>query len=166
MSRVANYCPKCGTALDQQHIHGRLRPVCSSCDFIIYHDPKVAVLAIIIQDDKVLLIKRAQDPGMGKWACPAGFVEYDEEPEGALIREVREETGLLVRIERILAVTPRKDHGLANIVISYQATVIDGVLQAGDDAAEARWFSRDEIPEMVFYPSIMLVGIRWRNGRL
>jgi NADH pyrophosphatase NudC (nudix superfamily) len=75
MSRIANFCPRCGTKLERKITYGRERPVCPDCEFIIFYDPKVAVLAFIEQNDKVLLIKRAIDPGSGKWACPAGFVE-------------------------------------------------------------------------------------------
>ena len=166
MSRVANFCPNCGTALELKDRHGRLRPVCPACGFIFYHDPKVAVVAVVIKDDKVLLVKRAFDPGKGKWACPAGFVDYDEPPSFAVVRETYEETGLRVQSDHVLQVFPKKDHGLANIVIAYRCSVLGGTLQAGDDAEQAQWFTRDQLPELVFYPSITLIGIRWRNGKL
>jgi ADP-ribose pyrophosphatase YjhB (NUDIX family) len=143
-----------------------MRPFCHACGFIFYFDPKVAVVVVIVQNEKVLLVQRAYDPGQGKWACPAGFVEYDESPEDAAVREVHEETGLYVRIERLLDVFPKRDHGLADIVIAYRAVIVAGSLQAADDAADARWFGRDELPELVFYPSQTLVGQRWRNGEL
>jgi 8-oxo-dGTP diphosphatase len=166
MSRVANYCPKCGHALVYRRRHDRLRPRCPACDFVVYHDPKVAVVVVIIEDERVLLVKRANEPGKGLWACPAGFVDHDEAPEHAAMRETREETGLLVQIDRLLAVYPRKDHGLANIIICYQAHVLDGTLHAADDAEAVAWFGRDHLPPLVFYPSIMLIGIKWRNGQL
>lgn len=166
MSRIANFCPNCGIALEHHPYHGRTRPICPSCDFVVYHDPKVAVIAVVLHEDKVLLVERANDPGKGKWACPAGFVEYDEPPAYAAVRETQEETGLLVQSDELLAVYPRKDHGIANIVICYRCSVIGGTLQAGDDAAQAQWFTRDNFPELVFYPSITLVGIKWRNGKL
>jgi len=166
MSRIANYCPRCGSALIHKQWNGRERPVCPDCNYVVYFDPKVAVLAFIVQDEKVLLIQRAIDPGKGKWACPAGFVEYDEAPEDALLREVLEETGLRVAIEGLLAVFPKKDQGLANIVIAYSAKLIGGVMRAGDDAAQVGWFAREELPELVFYPSITLVAERWHHGDL
>lgn len=166
MKRDANFCPRCGQALTPRPMHGRLRPCCDACGYIFYFDPKVAVVVVIVQNEKVLLVQRAHDPGQGKWACPAGFVEHDETPEDAAVREVGEETGLHVRVERLLDVFPKRDHGLADIVIAYQAVIIAGTLQAADDAADARWFGRDELPELVFYPSQTLVGQRWRNGNL
>lgn len=165
MSRVANYCPACGTQLQQRPMHGRIRPVCPDCGYIVYFDPKVAVVVMITDEDDahVLLVQRANEPGMGKWAMPAGFVDYDETPEDAAVREVQEETGLNVDLTRLLAVFPRRDEGLADIVIAYAAQVTSGELIAGDDASDAAWFPRDALPELVFYPSITLVGA-WSRG--
>ena len=166
MSRIANFCPRCGHALEVQVAYERERPVCPKCNFIVFFDPKVAVLAFIVQNEKVLLIKRAINPGMGKWACPAGFVEYDEAPEDAVIREVQEETGLITEVSNLLEVFPKKDDGLADIIIAYRVSITGGTLQAADDAADVGWFGRDNLPELVFYPSQTLVGRRWRNGNL
>ena len=165
MSRVANYCPNCGAKLILQNRYGRERPVCGDCDHTFFFDPKVAVLAFVLRDDKVLLIKRAIDPGAGKWACPAGFVEFDEDPADAVLRELEEETGLTGKITRLLEVFPRKDEGLADIVIAYAIKITGGELAPADDASDARWFTRDNLPELVFYPSMQLVGERWRNGK-
>lgn len=166
VKRVANFCALCGAALEERNSHGQMRPVCPACGRVVYFDPKVAVIAVIIVDEQVLLVQRANEPGQGKWACPAGFVEYDEAPADAAAREVLEETGLIVRVTQLLEVFPKKDNGLADIVIAYAADVVDGTLQAGDDAADARWFTRDALPELVFYPSITLIGERWRRGEL
>ncbi len=165
MSRIANYCLTCGEPLIQKEYDGRVRPYCASCKAPHYFDPKVAVVVFIVQDDKVLLIKRAGDPGKGKWALPAGFVDHDEAPEDAAIRETLEETNLHVTLEALIAVFPKKDDGLADIVIAYGATIAKGTPLAGDDAAEVNWFTRDKLPELVFYPSITLTT-RWKNGDL
>lgn len=166
MSRIANYCPRCSAKLTLQNRQGRERPVCSECDYIFYFDPKVAVLALVLQEDKVLLIQRAFNPGKGKWACPAGFVEHDEDPADAVLRELEEETGFQGKITALLEVFPRKDKGIADIVIAYTVEITGGELVADDDAADAKWFTRDTLPELVFYPSIHLVGERWRKGKL
>ncbi|MEO0598255.1 MAG: NUDIX hydrolase [Chloroflexota bacterium] len=166
MKRFANFCPNCGTALVLRDRHGRERPVCEACGHIVYFDPKVAVIAVVIQDERVLLVQRAMNPGMGKWACPAGFVEYDEAPTDAVLRELKEETNLDGKIEGLIEVFPKKDDGLADIVIAYRVSIIGGNLEAGDDADNADWFTRDSLPELVFYPSITLIGERWRSGGL
>jgi 8-oxo-dGTP diphosphatase len=165
MSRIPKFCPECGSPLIQKLVEGHDRPYCPSCDRPIYIDPKVAVVVFIVQDDKVLLIERGMNPGIGKWALPAGFVDYDEAPEDAAIRETLEETHLHVKIDKLLAVYPKKDNGLADIIIAYSASITGGEMQAGDDASDVGWFTRDNLPELVFYPSITLTRL-WRNNDL
>jgi 8-oxo-dGTP diphosphatase len=165
MSREAKFCMSCGAALEMRSVHNVQRPVCTGCNSTVYFDPKVAVVVFIQQGDAVLLVQRAGDPAKGKWALPAGFVEHDEPPEEAAIRETLEETGLSVKITRLLDVFPKKDDGLANIVIAYSAQITGGTLFAADDAAAADWFTRDAIPELAFYPSKMLIQ-RWQKGEL
>ena len=165
MTRIANYCHICGARLSQRQVGGRDRPWCGACDHPIYFDPKVAVVAFIERGDSVLLVRRGMEPALGKWALPAGFVDHDEAPEAAALREVLEETGLTARIVELLAVYPKRDDGLADIVIAYRAVAVDGVEEAGDDADALGWFKRDALPELAFYPTRTLLGL-WRKGAL
>jgi len=165
MKREANFCPRCGAALHWQQASGRLRPVCPSCAFIVYFDPKVAVLAFIVHEERLLLVRRAIPPRQGEWAMPAGFMEHDEDPEQAVIREVQEETGLHVAVTRLLEIFPRRDDGQADLVIAYACTWLHGTAQAGDDAEALGWFARAELPPLAFYPSQQL-SERWRRGLL
>ena len=126
---------------------------------------KVAVIVFILTDDKVLLTQRSLDPGKGKWALPGGFADHDEAPESAAIREVLEETGLRVQVSKLLAIIPKQDEGMADLVIAYGAEVVTGQIRAGDDAAAVAWFSRDALPPLVFYPCIALIN-QWRAGEL
>ena len=165
MTRNANFCALCGMPLSRQQHGGRMRPYCEACQTPVYFDPKVAVVVFIQRDERVLLIQRAVDPGKGKWALPAGFVDHDEAPEAAAVRETLEETNLHAQIEKLLAVFPKRDDGLADIVIAYSARVIGGSAKAGDDAAALGWFDRENLPPLVFYPSITLTSA-WRAGTL
>ena len=165
MKRIATFCPDCGIRLVHKHYDGHERPYCTACEHPIYVDPKVAVVVFIVQNDNLLLIQRGMNPGKGKWALPAGFVDHDEAPEDAAIRETWEETNLHVTIDKLLAVYPKKDNGLADIVIAYSASINEGVMQAGDDASDVGWYTRDNLPEMVFYPSITLTRL-WCEGEL
>jgi len=164
--RVANYCPMCGAKLDMRERSGALRPVCPSCDHTVYFDPKVAVAVLILQDGKILLVRRKIEPMQGLWAMPAGFMDYDESPQEAARREALEETGLDVRIDRLLDVfhTP-DDGGLANIVIVYQASINCGSMQANDDAEAVAWFGKDDVPEVAFLPTQTIVR-RWLDGEV
>lgn len=165
-ARVAHYCPMCGSGLEQENRFGMVRPVCKTCGHIVFFEPKLAVATLILQDEQVLLVKRAGDPMKGYWALPAGFVEWNEDPAEAARRECLEETGLTVQIERLLDVfhTP-DDGGLADIVIAYAASITAGVLQAADDAEEAAWFKHDSLPPIAFIPSQRLLT-RWQNGQI
>ena len=165
MTRIAKFCAVCGHRLESRRLSGRARPHCPNCETTVYFDPKVAVVVFIERDDRVLLIQRAVDPGKGKWALPAGFVDHDEAPEAAALRETLEETNLRVRIAKLLAVFPKRDHGLADIIIAYSAEIIAGEPRAGDDAADLGWFARGELPPLVFYPSITLTR-RWSQRKL
>ncbi|MEO8606991.1 MAG: NUDIX hydrolase [Chloroflexota bacterium] len=164
--RIANFCPVCGTKLELRQRTSAIRPVCPNCDHTVYFDPKVAVVVFIRQDDRVLLVKRALDPMKGKWAMPAGFIEAGEDPQAAAQRESLEETSLLVQIDRLLDVFyTAGDGGAADFVIAYLASVTGGELKADDDAEEAAWFGRDNLPEVVFLPSQELAA-RWLAGEI
>lgn len=164
--RVANFCPRCGTKLELRQRTNAIRPVCPNCDYVVYFDPKVAVVVFICQDDRVLLVKRAIDPMKDRWAMPAGFIEAGEDPQAAARRETLEETALVVQVERLLDVFHTSgDGGAADIVIAYAATVVGGELEAGDDAAEVAWFTRENLPQVVFMPSQTLAA-RWLAGEI
>jgi 8-oxo-dGTP diphosphatase len=104
----------------------------------------IPCVGAIITDDqgRLLLIKRAHAPGAGLWSLPGGRVEPGENDAAALAREMREETGLDVSVNRLIG-TVQLPGGF--VVRDYQACVTGGVLVAGDDAAEARWVSADEL---------------------
>ncbi len=95
--RVAHFCPVCGTALEIRERFGKLRPVCPQCGHTVFFEPKVAVVSFVTRGDQLLLVKRTNDPGRGKWALPAGFVEADEDPRAAAERETLEEDDLIER---------------------------------------------------------------------
>jgi ADP-ribose pyrophosphatase YjhB (NUDIX family) len=165
MTLAAHFCPMCGTALEEQHRAGKLRPVCPDCGHIVFFDPKVAVVIFIMQDNRILLVKRAVDPGKGRWAFPAGFVDAGEDPKEAARREILEEAGLEIEIVRLLDVFARNtdDGGTADIIIAYLARITGGTLQADDDAEAVAWFAAEELPELVFATTGILVQ-RWRVG--
>ena len=166
MSRVARFCPACGQPLSWQPREGLLRPTCNACGHVVFFDPKVAVAAWIRRDERLLLVRRRGEPMAGYWAMPAGFMEYDEHPEDAVRREVREETGLQACVEELLQLfhTPA-DGGLANLVLVYAVTVNDAAALAGDDADAVAWFPRERLPRIAFLPTQALVQ-RWQAGEL
>ena len=149
MTKTINFCPECGTPVQFAEAFGQQRQVCPNCDYVHFVDPKVAACTFITQDDKVLLVKRGVLPEMGKWALPAGYIDYGEDPAHAAIRETQEETGLIVEITSLLDVTFYQGNHFV-IVIIYAARPIGGELLAADDALEAAWFTATTLPEVAF----------------
>ena len=164
--RIARFCPRCGSALEEHERFGRLRPYCPNCHHTVFFDPKVAVVGFVVHEDRVLLVKRVNDPGRGKWALPAGFIEPDEDPRRALEREVLEETGIAVRAERLLELLHRPDEkGIADIVIAFSGSYEGGAPLAGDDAEEVAWFPRSALPDTALTTTNLLIQ-RWLEGTL
>ena len=141
------FCPACGGALASRTIKAgdRERLVCTRCSRVVYLDPKVAVGTIIRAfDDRLVLVRRAIEPGYGLWVFPGGYMDRGEEILDAARREAREESGLDVRIDGLVNIYSYG--GATPIIIVYAATMIGGVLCTDDECLEARLFARDEIP--------------------
>ena len=141
------FCPMCGGDLEPRSLKTTEpeRLVCTRCGFVFYLDPKVAVGTIITNDQsEIVLVRRAIEPGYGKWVFPGGFVDRGEEVHVAAVREAREETGLEVRLERLLNVYSYR--GTVPVIIVYTATLVGGCLACDDEGLEARFFAPDAIP--------------------
>ena len=121
------------------------RLVCAQCGFVFYLDPKVAV-GTIIRDERnhVVLVRRAIEPGYGRWVFPGGYVDRGEEVRVAAVREAREEAGLDIRLEELINVYSYP--GRAPVIIVYAATVVGGCLACDDEGLEARFFAPGDIP--------------------
>ena len=113
--------------------------------------PVVGVGAIIVCDGKLLLEKRKNEPGKGKWSIPGGLVELGESVEQTVIREVREETGLEVEKPEHIDVVDniiRDESGRVKyhfVIIDYFMKLKGGTLKAASDAEELRWVTFDEV---------------------
>jgi len=114
--------------------------------------PVAAVSALILDGDKILLIRRAAAPAIGKWAAPGGAVELGETAEQAVKREALEETGLEIQVGKIaglsdIIVTDEADGRIRYhyFLVSFLATAVGGQLAASSDAAEARWVPLAEV---------------------
>jgi ADP-ribose pyrophosphatase YjhB (NUDIX family) len=113
--------------------------------------PLVGVGAIIIEDSRVLLVKRAHPPLQSEWSIPGGVLEVGELVREAAVREAREETGLTVEPSDLLGVYDRILRNPAQrvqyhyVLIDFLCRRVAGDLSAASDAAEVRWFSREEL---------------------
>jgi ADP-ribose pyrophosphatase YjhB (NUDIX family) len=141
------FCPVCAGPLESRSLRNGdpARLVCTSCGFIFYLDPKLAVGTIIAdEENRVVLVKRAIEPGYGKWVFPGGYVDRGEEVQAAAVREAREETGLQVRLDRLINIYSYT--GRIPVVVVYAATMIGGCLACDEEGLEARFFDREAIP--------------------
>jgi len=145
------FCPRCGTEVNREEKFGGIRPVCPSCGWIYFVDPKVAAAVIIEENDRVLLVRRVNEPFRGLWTLPAGFVNGGEDPARAAERECLEETGLNVKVSRVSEIIYGREHERgADFVIVYLADVLGGELSPADDADAVEWFAWDQLPELAF----------------
>ena len=146
-SHAYRFCPRCGGSLERRVLKSTEpeRPVCTRCGFVFYLDPKVAVGTIITtSDSRLVLVRRAIEPGYGLWVFPGGFVDRGEALAAAAKREAREESGLEVTLDRLVNVYSYSD--AAVIIVVYAATAIGGDLCGDEECLEAKLFRAEEIP--------------------
>ncbi len=116
--------------------------------------PFVGIGAIIIQDSRVVLVRRAHPPIQGQWSIPGGVLEVGELVRDAAVREAREETGLIVEAGELLGVYDRVLYDAEErvqyhyVLIDFLCRPVGGKLLAASDAAEVRWFTREELPAL------------------
>jgi 8-oxo-dGTP diphosphatase len=146
------FCPRCGAPLRTKQVGDRQRLACSRCDYILYRNPAPAVAAIIPQGQRIVLVRRAEEPRRGDWCLPAGFLELDESPEECAVRETREETGLNIRVRELFGVDIGRDDPRTRVVlIIYLTELLGGTMRAGDDASQVGWFGPGDLPERIAF---------------
>ena len=145
--RPYSFCPMCGGDLEPRSLKQSEpeRLVCVRCGFVFYLDPKVAVGTIIRDEQqRIVLVRRAIEPGYGKWVYPGGYVDRGELVVDAAVREAREEAGLQVRLDHLINVYSYP--GRSPVIIVYAASILGGSLCTDDECLEARFFEAHEIP--------------------
>jgi 8-oxo-dGTP diphosphatase len=152
VQKEKRFCLYCGGKLERVAHDGRKRLYCKECERFLYENPVPATAAVVIDHDhRLLLVKRGMEPKKGGWCLPGGFVELDETPDQGVVRELAEETGLVGEVERLLDCVYEDNpfYGPV-IIIGYQLSPQGGDLQAGDDAAEVRYFPLSGLPRVAF----------------
>lgn len=120
--------------------------------------PKIGVSALLVKDNKVLLVKRGKEPFKGFWSLPGGLLEFGEEAKTATIREVKEETELNVQEPEFLtyleamSTDGNEDTPFHYVLLVFLFQKIDGIAKAGDDAADCRWVDDAELDKLRLTP--------------
>jgi ADP-ribose pyrophosphatase YjhB (NUDIX family) len=155
------FCPRCGVEGEHRSDHFE----CPACGHVVWANPAPAVQALVERDGRLLLGRRAYDPSAGLWDLPGGFLEENEHPLDALVRELREETGLEIEPREFVGVWMEPGYqGRTVLCLTWDARVLDGVERPADDVVELAWFAPHELPaddELAFlhFPELLRL---WR----
>ncbi len=148
---ILKSCPLCAQNLQITAINGRDRLVCFACEFVHWDNPIPVTATIVPMDSGIVLVRRKYPPFVDDWCLPGGFIEAHESPELSAIREVEEETGLKIEMDRLInACAPGKNINV--IIIFYLAKPATGTLTAGDDASEVGCFAANSLPKNIAFP--------------
>ena len=161
LSEMVRHCSRCGAALRYGPLDGehRERHACAACGFIAYINPRLVVTTLpITERGELILLRRAIEPGYGRWAQPGGFLEADETAIQGAIRETREETGLEVVPTGIVGLYSRPQGAI--VVVAFAARIVGGVMSVTPEALDVRPYRLDAIPwdEIAFDTSIWAIG--------
>lgn len=154
-----HFCPRCGAPLELAQVEHQERLRCTKGDFVFYQNPHAAVAAAIVNDrHEVLLVRRAIEPAKGTWDVPGGFVDWGEEPASALRREMQEELGVTMTIDKPLT----NAHGWyearglkVSVNILYYTGAIAGDITPADDVDAFQWFPLNALPSNISFDHIV-----------
>jgi len=132
---------------------------------VSWQNPVPAAAVVVRREREVLLCRRTIEPFAGHWTLPAGYQEVDESIESTAVREVREETGLVVRLTGLIDVfTTPDDPRKPSILVVYEAEEADGELEPGEECSEVAWMSLDALPRDIGFANNRIVLERLRKG--
>jgi len=157
------FCPQCGGTLEAgpDHLY------CPVCDKRYWSNPVPGAQALVVRDGRVLLGRRRDDPGAGRWDIPGGFLQEGEEALAALRRELLEETGLEIEPVEFLGTWNEEYWDRTVLCLTWLARPVGGEERAGDDLVELRWFAPDALPkpdELAFPTFVEILGL-WASTR-
>ena len=142
---LPEYCGFCGGRLQRPEVGPAL---CPECKRVAYSDPKLAAACIVCINSKLLLVRRAIEPQIGKWSFPSGYVNRGEQVELAAAREVLEETAVEVVTNWLVGLYSQE--GASVVLAVYDARVTGGEMRAGKETMEVGLFEFNELPELAF----------------
>lgn len=155
MIQMVKFCSQCGNPTQKtipEHDH-LLRDICSICGYIHYDNPKIVAGALVTQEQKILLCRRAIEPSYGYWTIPAGYLELGESIQQGAIRECWEEAEAKIEIEQLYCIYNILHVG--HIYMLFKAKLCDGCFGIGTESLDSHLFELDKIPwDKLAFPSI------------
>jgi 8-oxo-dGTP diphosphatase len=152
MAKQSQFCSYCGASLEKKFIDEKMRDHCPQCKAVFYENPlPVASTIVVNKNREVLLVQRKKDPYKDMWCLPIGFAESDEKVEEAALRELKEEAGVDGELVQLIDVDTVDNYFYGSLaIVTYEARVTGGKVQAGDDAKAAGFFPINEIPQLAW----------------
>jgi ADP-ribose pyrophosphatase YjhB (NUDIX family) len=146
------FCPTCKTTLIIKFIDGKNRLHCENCNFTFWNSPKPVVSIILYnQKNEIFMIKRATQPLKGYWCLPGGHMYYEESPQEALRREVKEESDLDIAIDSLLGVYQIDNDPRGNNIDIIFVGKPSGNIKLGNEDNAYKFFPVDDLPENIAY---------------
>lgn len=163
------FCPFCGKKLEAKTEEKiKKRKHCSSCGWVYYPHAEVAVAAVIVKGNKVLMVKRAKEPYRGTWMFPAGFVEFGEHPVDSLKREVAEETGLQVKDSHLIGIWQTDDdpRSPGHFCLFYLVSCLGEKISTDHEENQSiNWFETANLPS-IGWKSHQYIAQLLKEGRV
>lgn len=152
------YCPNCKTELKRKPQDNVFRLCCLHCGFIFWNNPTPTVSVVIYKDGEVLMLKRAKEPFRGYWVLPGGYINVEETPEEAAIREAKEEVNVEISLEKLIGAYRIDDdpRGI-NIDIIYSAQSKGSIALSPEDS-EFKYYKPNSLPELIAYKHREAIG--------
>ncbi|MBI3964273.1 MAG: NUDIX hydrolase [Chloroflexi bacterium] len=154
MSGLIVYCPRCATPVTSREVGGRERAVCGACSYIHFERHNIGIGGVVKRRGKILLIRRAHDPGKGRWTIPGGYVEADEVFTTTIAREVKEEAGIDTVPDGVVGLRHRVDGGGSDLYLVCLLRPVDPNQQPEPDGVEVDRAGFYSLSEMVDLPNL------------
>ncbi|WP_336745040.1 NUDIX hydrolase [Paenibacillus sp. y28] len=147
---AVNFCASCGHPMEAREMDGVERRVCTAadCGYVHWGHYSIGVGALVMKEDKLLLVRRAQEPGKGNWTNPGGYIEQLEPIEDTIVREVWEESGVRAQVKSIVALRDQP-RGIHNVYIAFEMEYLDGdPVPDGVEVDAAGFFTLEDMQSM------------------